>query len=261
MRVRGIPAKEKALGWESKSLNPADTLSREVDEAMMKLLRILCSSAVAIGAFAAAPASAQFFLVEKDMSGAAVRGHETGLGQELPGATEAEQRAALVWNMRAALNVAALQCQFEPTLMTQANYNVILMNHADELKKSYDVLTKYFTRTGKTVKAGQTALDQFGTRTYSSFTTVSAQYGFCQTAARIARDAIFAPRGSFYTIAEGRTRELRNSLIPTGEQRYPRGILFTRQAGTLPRFDEICWDKKGYWIAKKCGAFQLSAIN
>ncbi len=196
----------------------------------MKLLRILCASAVAMGAFAAAPASAQFFLVEKDMKGDAVRGHETGLGQELPGATEVEQRAALVWNMRAALNVAALQCQFEPTLMTQTNYNVILMNHADELKKSYDVLTKYFARNGKTVKAGQTALDQFGTRTYSSFTTVSAQYGFCQTAARIARDAIFAPRGSFYTIAENRTPRAaqqpdpdRRAALPARPSVHPSG--------------------------------------
>lgn len=227
----------------------------------MKLLHILCISAVAAGTLHAAPASAQFFLVEKDMKGIAVRGHETGLGQELPGATEAEQRAALVWNMRAALNVAALQCQFEPTLMTQANYNVILLNHEDELKKSYDVLTKYFARTAKTVKAGQTALDQFGTRTYSGFTTVAAQYGFCQTAASIARDAIFVPRGSFYQIAENRTRELRNSLVPTGEQRFPRGILYTRQAGALPRLDEMCWDKKGNWVTKKCGAFQVSTIN
>jgi hypothetical protein len=227
----------------------------------MIMLRRLLALAALFGGFAATPASAQFFLVQKDMRDTAVRGNERGVGQELPGATEAEQRAALIWNMRAALNVAALQCQFEPTLLTQTNYNIILTNHADELKKSYDTLTKYFTRTTSTVKAGQTALDQFGTRTYSGFTTVAAQYGFCQTAAGIAHDAIFAPRGSFYKIAEDRTRELRNSLVPTGEQRYPRGILFARQAGALPRFDDICWDKKGYWIAKKCGAFQLSAIN
>ena len=225
------------------------------------MLRRLLALAALFGGFAATPASAQFFLVQKDMRDTAVRGNEQGVGQELPGATEAELRAALVWNMRAALNVAALQCQFEPTLLTQTNYNVILTNHADELKKSYDTLTKYFTRTAKTVKAGQTALDQFGTRTYSGFTTVAAQYGFCQTSAGIAHDAIFAPRGSFYKIAEDRTRELRNSLVPTGEQRYPRGILYARQAGTLPRFDDICWDKNGYWIVKKCGVFQLSAIN
>jgi hypothetical protein len=249
------------LGWESKSRTLRNLNILEADEAFMKLLHILYASTVALGAIAATPASAQFFLVERNMSGTAVRGHETGLGQTLPDATEAELRAALVWNMRAALNVAALQCQFEPTLLTQTNYNAILLNHRDELKSSYDTLTRYFARTAKTPKAGQVALDQFGTRTYSGFTTVAAQYGFCQTAAGIARDAIFAPRGSFYKIAEDRTRELRNSLVPTGEQRFPRGILYARQGGTLPRLDDQCWDKKGRWNDRKCGAFQLSSIN
>ncbi|GAA0321240.1 hypothetical protein GCM10009087_34370 [Sphingomonas oligophenolica] len=222
------------------------------------MLRFIMAFAAATVAFSASPASAQFFLVQRDMRGETVRGGEAGLGMELPGATEAELRAALVWNMRAALNVAALQCQFETTLLTQPNYNVILLNHKDELQKSYDVLTKYFLRVNKTAKAGQNALDQFGTRTYSSFTTVSAQYGFCQTAALIMHDAIFAPRGSFYKIAEDRTRELRNSLQPAGEQRQPRGILYARQAGMLPRFDDLCWNKKGSWVTKKCGPFQLA---
>ena len=39
-------------------------------------------------------------------------------------------RAALVWNLRAALNVAALQCQFAPTLLTVDNYNAMLNDHA-----------------------------------------------------------------------------------------------------------------------------------
>jgi hypothetical protein len=223
----------------------------------MKLLRTTLALAVALGAVTATPASAQFFLMQRDLSGTPVRGDEPGIGMPLPGATEPELRASLVWNMRAALNVAALQCQFEPTLLTQPNYNVILTNHADELKKSYDILTKYFIRTKKNAKEAQIALDQFGTRTYSSFTTVGAQYGFCQTAALISHEAIFLPRGSFYTIAENRMQELRNSLVPTGEQRFPRGILYARQGGMLPRFDAICWDKNGYWSEKKCGAFQL----
>lgn len=221
------------------------------------VLRFILAFAVAAVAMSASPASAQFFLIQSDMSGEAVHGGEPGLGAELPGATDAELRAALVWNMRAALNVAALQCSFEESLLTQPNYNAILFNHGDELKKSYDVLTKYFLRTNKTAKAGQTALDQFGTRTYSSFTTVAAQYGFCQTAAGIMHDAIFAPRGSFYKIAEDRTRELRKSLTPMYELRRPRGLAFARQGGMLPRFDDICWDKKGDWNPKKCGAFEL----
>ncbi|MEO9132794.1 MAG: hypothetical protein ABI240_16535 [Sphingomonas sp.] len=221
------------------------------------MLRFILAFAATAVAMSASPASAQFFLIQADMRGDAVHGGEAGLGMQLPGATEAELRAALVWNMRAALNVAALQCSFEESLLTQPNYNAILFNHADELKKSYDVLTKYFLRTNKTAKAGQTALDQFGTRTYSSFTTVAAQFGFCQTAAGIMHDAIFAPRGSFYKIAEDRTRELRNSLIPMYEQHRPRGLLYARQGGMLPRFDDICWDKKGAWNSKKCGAFEL----
>ncbi|MDD1451225.1 hypothetical protein NHF48_009950 [Sphingomonas sp. H160509] len=135
-------------------------------------------------------------------------------------------RAALVWHMRAALNVAALQCQFEPTLLTVPNYNSILADHGEELKGAFDTLTKYFVRVNKAAgpKAGQTALDQFGTRTYSSFATVAAQYGFCQTAGSIGRDAVFAPRGHFADVALARSRELRNSLIPWGEQRFPRYI-------------------------------------
>src|SRR3546814_10219941 len=45
-----------------------------------------------------------------------VEGNEPNLGFALPGATQSEYRAALLWSMRAGLNVAALQCQFEPTL-------------------------------------------------------------------------------------------------------------------------------------------------
>ena len=201
---------------------------------------------------AAMPASAQFFMKGKDLTGTSVMGDEPGMGQPLPGATAAEVRAALVWNMRAALNVAALQCQFEPTLLTVSNYNAILTDHKTELKASFDTLTKYFVRTNKTAKAGQAALDTFGTRTYSGFATVAAQYNFCQTAHDIGREAIFASRGTFGKVAQRRSRELRNSLIPWGEQTFPRYQHYV--VGTFPRFDAICWSKKGDWVTKKCGA-------
>jgi len=220
----------------------------------MTLLRTaLALGGAAISLTAAMPASAQFFLRSHDFRGEAVNGREDGLGQVLPGATDAEIRAAMAWNMRAALNVAALQCQFEPTLLTVSNYNAVLTDHADELKASFDTLNKYFTRTAKTTKAGQTALDQFGTRLYSGFATVSAQLGFCQTASEIGRDAVFTPRGSFGTLAMTRIRELRNSLIPYGEQHFQRYL--GRDYASKPRFDPICWNKKGEWVTKKCGTF------
>ncbi|WP_298089299.1 hypothetical protein [uncultured Sphingomonas sp.] len=219
---------------------------------MIVLRTALALGAASMGLAMAAPASAQFFLQSRDFTGAPVQGDEPGIiGQPLPGATPVELRAGLTWTMRAALNVAALQCQFEPTLASVANYNALLGDHSEELKNTFTTLEKYFRRNAKTVKEGQMALDQFGTRTYSSFATVSAQYGFCQTAASIAREAVFAPRGALGDIASRRMRELRNSLTPWGEQRFSRYI--GRDYTTMPRLDPICWNKKAEWVTKKCG--------
>jgi hypothetical protein len=219
----------------------------------MAAWRVAWAGAVVAAGLAASPANAQFFLQSRDLRGAPVTGLEKGVGEVLPDATAAEQRAALVWNMRAALNVAALQCQFEPTLLTVDNYNAVLRNHSVELKGAFDTLGKYFKRTTKTPKAGQTALDQFGTRTYSGFATVAAQLGFCQTASAIGRDAKFTPRGALGDMVMQRTRELRNSLVPFGEQRFAYRIGYDQ--ASLPRLDPICWDKKVRWVRKKCGDF------
>jgi hypothetical protein len=197
----------------------------------------------------ATPASAQFFFKSKDLRGERVVGDEPGIGQPLPGATPAELKAGVVWNMRAALNVAALQCQFEPTLLTVHNYNAILADHREELKTSFDTLGKYFVRVNKTPKLGQAALDTFGTRTYAGFATVAAQYNFCSVASDIGRQALFAPRGAFGEVALERMRELRNALTPWGEQQFPR---FHAGPATLPRFEKTCWSGDNFNV-KKCG--------
>lgn len=214
----------------------------------MAFLRGIGFAAATALALTSVSASAQFFFKPKDLRGTPVTGAETDIGQMLPGATGDEQRAAVAWNLRAALNVAALQCQFEPTLNTVANYNAILTDHTAELKTTYTTLTKYFVRTNKTVKLGQGALDQFGTRTYSSFATVSAQYNFCKVAAEIGREALFVPRGGFSQLALDRMRELRNSLTPWGEQQFYGSMPYA----ALPRFDEACW-KKNSFVEAKCG--------
>ena len=219
----------------------------------MTVLRNLAVTTALAAAALATPASAQFYFQSHDMSGPPIRGDEPGL-PTLPGATDEEIRANLVWNLRSALNVAALQCQFEPTLLTVENYNIALANHKDEFKKSFDTLVKYFNRTAKGVKPGQTAMDRYGTRTYSAFTTVGAQYGFCQTAAQVATDAAYAPRGSLYKVAVADMSSMRNALVPWGEERFSRYIrIDTRSA--LPRLDEACWNKRGQWQDRKCGPF------
>lgn len=218
----------------------------------MAVLRILIALVGAAAAISASPASAQFYFQPPELRGAVVTGAEPGMvGQALPGATPAEYKAALVWNLRAALNVAALQCQFAPTLLTLQNYNALLGDHAAELKASYDVLTKYFVRTAKSAKAGQTALDQYGTRVYSSFSTVAAQRIFCQTAGDISTAAVFAPRGSFATLAQERMREMRAALVPWGEQRFNRNFV-NPAPPRLQRLTEDCW-KKNEWQPRKCG--------
>lgn len=220
--------------------------------------RIVSMLAVSAGLVAAAPASAQFFMKPANLAGARVTGAEPGMtGPALPGANAEELRAALVWNLRAALNVAALQCQFEPTLLTLGNYNAILDDHEVELRESYSTLEKYFVKANKTKKAGQTELDKFGTRVYSGFSTVSGQLSFCQTAAAIGHDALFARRGTFGDLAQDRMRELRSSLASWGEQ-FRRTIDYRGLTYAMPPFgNDKCW-RKGSYQAKKCGALRVA---
>src|SRR3546814_17001042 len=112
----------------------------------MSMLRILTAAAAAIMIFSATPASAQFFFTSRDLSGPRVVGDEPGIGQALPGATPAELRAELVWTLRAAMNVAALQCEFEPTLLTRTNYNALLQEHKAELGGYTDTLPSFCVR-------------------------------------------------------------------------------------------------------------------
>ena len=198
----------------------------------------------------AEPASAQIFWQPPDFRGAPIMPGEIGIGIPLPGATPAEESAALSWQLRSGLNVMALQCQFDKTLLVSDSYNGILMNHRDEQAKIYATLSGYFLRNAKTKKAGQDALDRYGTKNYTQFSTVRAQLGFCQTASQIAKATLRAPRGSFATTAIERLRELRNALVPQGEQLFRFGK--AQIPLNYPQFDEKCWDRRNNYKAQ-CG--------
>lgn len=105
-----------------------------------------CTAAVSTLFFLSTPAQAQGYWVPPNFSGPPVNSYEPGIGVPLPGATVTEQNAALVWNLRAGLNVAALQCAFEPTLRTMQNYNALLNDHSAELASSFKTLSAYFKR-------------------------------------------------------------------------------------------------------------------
>lgn len=194
----------------------------------------------------ATPAAANFFWKAPDMRGTPVRGDEPDLGYSLPGATPAELEAGLVWSMRAGLNVGALQCQFDPTLLTLNQYNHMLDHHRAELGRAFATLTNYFKRVNK--KGWQMQLDQFGTRTYSGYSTVGAQLTFCEAASAIGRDAVFTCKGQFHTLAANRMRELRNSLVRAGEQQFRFWIPPTTVS--FPPLDDRCWKKEQ--LTPKC---------
>jgi hypothetical protein len=194
------------------------------------------------------PAAAQLFWQPPDFSGTPIIAGEPGIGIVLPGATPEEERANYVWQMRAGLNVMALQCQFEPTLLASNSYNGILINHKDELARAYAVLTRYFARTNVTPKGGRDALDRYGTRTYLGFSTVSAQVSYCQTAATIAKSLLFAPRGSFAVATIERLRELRNSLVRGGEQQFR--LSTAQHKAPLPDMGKKCWDRRDNYTGR-----------
>ncbi len=197
----------------------------------------------------AQPACAQIFWQAPDFHGTVVTPGEN-LGVILPGATPEEERAGWAWQLRSGLNVMALQCQFDRTLLTENSYNTVLTNHKAELEASFAKVSAYFKRMNKTPKAAQNALDRYGTKTYLGFSTVRGQLGFCQTGSNIARAAIFAPRGSFTILAIERLRELRNSLVVAGEQQFRFAV--PRVNAPLPYFENKCWDKRGNYRIK-CG--------
>jgi hypothetical protein len=200
-------------------------------------------TAISLAGLSATPASAQLFWLPPDYSGPVATGLEPGLAAPLLGATEAEQRAAIAWNVRSGLNVAALQCGFAPTLRTLDNYNGILKNHNAELAAAFDTLTQYFKRTGKTPALGQKALDSYGTKTYTSFSAVDSQLEFCNTAGRVGTSGLFTPRGSFTTFAMERIRELRGAMVRKGEQQFKRPVAAPVY---MPSMGEKCWKKAKY---------------
>jgi len=192
------------------------------------------------------PAQAYLYWSKPKLAGAPASGGEPGITLPMPGAQPNELQAGLVWTMRAGLNVAALQCQFAPALRTVDNYNNMLRQHAAELQQTYATLGSYFKRVSG--KAWQTALDDFTTKTYNSFSTLQAQLSFCETASSIGDETLERSRGHLGEIATTRLREFRASLIPIGDQVF---AFHDANVQFEPITDPRCYNKKGKEIRCK----------
>jgi hypothetical protein len=205
------------------------------------LRRAIAGLTLAIAPMIAQPASAQFFWSPPDLSAPPLTDDAAATAMGLPGATAAEVKAGLAWNLRAALNVGALQCQFEPTLLSISNYNAMIAHHDAELDSAQAAILGYFQRTVGKGKAGQSASDMYNTRIYSGYSTVQAQKGFCLATAEVGRQAIFADRGTLHEVGRVGLGSIKKSLVAAGEQFY--GSPGYDYAVALPSFDPKCWKK------------------
>lgn len=124
--------------------------------------------------------------------------------------TPVEAEANAIWNIRAALNVAALQCQFSPYLDAVKNYNSFLTHHSEELTRAQATMVAHFKRYdgAKSVNS----FDQYTTKTYNSYSTLDAQYQFCDAAGRVGREVLATPKGKLGSEAIRRNPEMRASL-------------------------------------------------
>ena len=211
-------------------------------KSLKKALRIGALAVVA-AATAAQPAAGQLFLTDPDFRRGPIESSDPLVGAPIPGATPAEYRAHLLWNLRSGLNVAALQCQFSPYLRVVANYNGLLAHHSAELATAYSVLNGYFRRVHG-AREGPRRFDDYSTATYNNFSTLQAQRGFCQTSANIAKEALTRPKGQLHVIADSRMRELRNSLVPAGD-RLPLGTAYAFQSMPMPSLADPCAGLRG----------------
>ncbi|HEX8667215.1 MAG TPA: hypothetical protein VF727_02455 [Allosphingosinicella sp.] len=213
-------------------------------------LKAASFAAAALAGAVPTGASAQLFFTPPDFKGGPVEANDPLIGLPIPGATQAEYRAHMLWNLRAGLNVAALQCQFSPFLRVVPNYNGILAHHSAELASAYTTLNGYFKRLQGPAK-GQKAFDDYSTITYNNFS--SPQMGFCQAASAIAKEALAAPKGELHQVARRRMRELRNSLAPVADPLPPYNPALIRVEAfpALPPLSEECWSKKNQ-LKEKC---------
>ncbi len=142
--------------------------------------------------------------------------------------TEAEANA--IWSTRAALNIAALQCQFSPFLATVRNYNDFLRQHADELDRARGTMIAHFKRYDGT--QAQNSFDRYTTQTYNSYSTLDAQYSFCEAAGSAGRAALTLRKGELGRRAGGLRDQMRAGLVPVQPTALLRSV--TLEPATEP---------------------------
>ena len=104
----------------------------------MNMLRNALASLGLCGALLlAAPASAQVFYEAPRLSPRLTTTLDPAFDPDLPGASAAEKQAVLVWSLRQALLLGALQRHTQyPTLLATSNYNALLTDNSADRKST-----------------------------------------------------------------------------------------------------------------------------
>jgi hypothetical protein len=152
----------------------------------------------------------------------------------------AEQGSHNVWSLRAALNVAALQCQFSPYFASVWNYNQLLKHHSAELEKSRLGVIAHFKRLDGA--RAPKSFDQYNTRVYNSFSTLDAQMAFCTKASQLGKQALMLKKGDLATFANTQLAALRTSLTPFADPLMQINVAVLPYP---PRFGDACIDDRG----------------
>jgi hypothetical protein len=99
----------------------------------------------------------------------------------------------LIWNLRSAWNVAALNCltvEYEPIL---EGYRAFLTKNVKSLKAVNDRLEKSYTSRFRVRRDAMVARDGYTTQVYNFFAEPAARAGFCRATLDVANRALAAP--------------------------------------------------------------------
>jgi hypothetical protein len=121
--------------------------------------------------------------------------------------TAAETTAEALWKMRAALNVAALQCQYDPALKVVDNYNLFIKLHKEELESARTAMEGSFRRHYGKAWAGQ--FDRYNTRTYNSFSATGVQVAYCNKMGEVGSKSLAMAPGTLSPYAVTTVPEIR----------------------------------------------------
>ena len=108
----------------------------------------------------------------------------------------------LVWNLRSAWNVAALNClapEYQPIL---DGYRAFLNGNVRALKAVNDRIEKGYTSRFRARRDAMVARDGYTTQVYNFFALPAARAGFCRAALDLANRALAAPPTDPTTFAQ-----------------------------------------------------------